>query len=146
MTDELKPCPFCGGAVTVDLVSRPWQFDDYAVGCPKCYQRFCFARTEAESIKQFNSRPAEDALQAQVAALKDHIDKLANEKLAIGLDKMTLTVQNAKLRGELEAAQKALAEINSWRYDEGDEEDAGYWFIESELTPETLAALQARKE
>lgn len=68
-SNSLRPCPFCGGAVTVDLVSRPWQLDDYAISCPKCYQRFCFARTEAEAVKQFNSRPAEDALQAQLSSL-----------------------------------------------------------------------------
>ena len=81
MADALKPCPFCG--------ANEW-FDDEADGRPyivlphddDCFESFG-GRPEmwldpqnAEEVRRWNHRPAEDALSAESADLKRKLHNL----------------------------------------------------------------------
>lgn len=62
MTQELKPCPFCGGTdVSV--------CDSTTTRTAKC--RSCVVYI---AIEKWNSRPIEDALLAEIACLRDIIN------------------------------------------------------------------------
>lgn len=67
MSNELKPCPFCGGeAVITSAKAAPLHW----VGCEVCeIESRCFTTREA-AILYWNTRPAEDALQAEIERLK----------------------------------------------------------------------------
>lgn len=55
MTDELKPCPFCGG--TANIAKGQIEFWVY---CPHCGARTEFYETEQEAADSWNARPIED--------------------------------------------------------------------------------------
>ena len=59
MTDkiELKPCPFCGGKAF-------WDSEFSGVYC-NCGAEFTFFESDKEAAEKWNSRPIEDALQAE---------------------------------------------------------------------------------
>ena len=64
MSEELKPCPFCGGE---DVEHLPDGFGNWLVGCVTCdYRIQCVDCTEEEAIRYWNTRPTEDALKAEV--------------------------------------------------------------------------------
>src|SRR5574340_379758 len=63
MSDELKPCPFCGEKAT-----KPETMID---GCVCCSNPDCVAWTFPSTIKQWQTRPIEDALRAELGALKE---------------------------------------------------------------------------
>lgn len=70
MSDELKPCPFCGSDdidVTYTYVDGGL---DYYAECTDCYCRGAWEPTGAKARAAWNSRPIEDALQARIDALE----------------------------------------------------------------------------
>ena len=70
MTDDLKPCPFCG---EIDTIIRNGTVEDdwCAVSCEKCYSQGPHQYTDPHAIADWNRRAAlprpEDA--ARIAAL-----------------------------------------------------------------------------
>ena len=60
MTENLKPCPFCGGEAksksSVDVFGHEGFF---SVLCRKCYARTGYYETEAEVIEAWNRRANE---------------------------------------------------------------------------------------
>ena len=75
MTDELKPCPFCGGggAGYIDDVQYPdtphervW----YAVTCGKCDANGAWDLGKSGAAEKWNTRAVEDALRARIAELE----------------------------------------------------------------------------
>ena len=71
MSENLNPCPFCGGE---DLSVH---FDDgfsCYVWCGDCGSKTDNRHpTKKEAIKAWNTRPAEDALKAEVERLKNEL-------------------------------------------------------------------------
>lgn len=51
MSEELKPCPFCGGKnIRIWNISTPW------VSCDDCLANTACAPTEEEAVKYWNRR------------------------------------------------------------------------------------------
>lgn len=72
---DLKPCPFCGG--------KEFIFDEdcfRAIGliC-SCGASSSRSRIDGEVEKEWNTRPIEDALRAEIAALKQQNENLRCE-------------------------------------------------------------------
>jgi len=74
MNDELKPCPFCGGKARL----LRGMFDEYAVGCGNDNCEFCGENSQdtQKAISQWNTRPIEDAMRAELDASKAEIERL----------------------------------------------------------------------
>lgn len=77
MSEELKPCPFCGNTPKVEITnpgSLIYQPRIY-LSCPEC-------GVDSMIPTNWNTRPAEDALKAEVERLKAD-----NERLKKGVGK-----------------------------------------------------------
>lgn len=72
MKEQLKPCPSCGAKNTdkVTLISELYDADKYKYG--KCFQ--CGIR-----MYDWNKRPIEDALQAELDQLRNDNQSLAEQ-------------------------------------------------------------------
>ncbi len=70
MSEELKACPFCG---------KEGEHDDYLAWCSDIE---CFARDINMPINEWNDRPIEDALRAQLAQAEKKLE-VANNQLDI---------------------------------------------------------------
>ena len=58
-TDELKPCPFCGGeAMPVKQIEGRYAIARYSVSCNGCGLVAFYEATEAEAIAAWNTRTA----------------------------------------------------------------------------------------
>lgn len=72
MTDELKPCPFCGlkpnlnEAVTYQNGEKSSAF----VRCPHCGLAYSFGDKNEQAVSRWNTRPIEDALRAENERLR----------------------------------------------------------------------------
>ena len=66
MSEELRPCPFCGGEAHECLDNH---FDCLNPGCP-------MAGARAIPLENWNTRPIEDALTARIAELEGFINQL----------------------------------------------------------------------
>ena len=57
MTEELKPCPFCGGEGYVAHRILPSGIVWFGCGCKKCRIQFgCYKSSVEEAIEQWNKR------------------------------------------------------------------------------------------
>lgn len=69
--DELKPCPFCGGSAAVNIGPSI-----VTVQCEKCGEEHDYAK-HGDWRDDWNTRPIEDALRAQVEQLTAALEKIA---------------------------------------------------------------------
>ena len=72
MTD-LKPCPFCGN--NRSRIVHPDEFCGY---CPRCGTIGPMSDTPELAAAAWNTRPAEDALRAELADERERVQGLAN--------------------------------------------------------------------
>lgn len=108
MTEDLKPCPFCGGK-EVKL------FKEGSIWVVECLQ--CLAKVgatlEADALDFWNYRPKEERLGEQIREMKQKNDALKREILETREDncenmeyhlaeRERLMVENARLREALE--------------------------------------------
>src|SRR5690606_38481331 len=109
MTDKLKPCPFCGGEGSIDHY-----------GCTKVGTMYscldCGAHLETGETfnhgQQWNDRPVEDALRAELAKLMsenqrfraalEHISRMGKSAAEVYMSERT------RLAGCIHQANKAL--------------------------------------
>ena len=79
MSEELKPCPFCRA-----LEPQKIMFCDdlygwiYRVQCVNCKAMVESLADMEKAIQQWNTRPAEEALKAEVERLKDRLERFRN--------------------------------------------------------------------
>ena len=70
MSEELKPCPFCGGKnMRIWNTSRPW------VSCDDCLANTAYGETKEEAIEQWNRRA--NKLEGQPTAYD--VDKVVDQ-------------------------------------------------------------------
>lgn len=71
MTDELKPCPFCGGA---ELVVA----DNGGIACLLCWASGPPAKAETEAIAAWNRRASPDGTGLLIAAIRALREKFSS--------------------------------------------------------------------
>ena len=104
MSEELKPCPFCG--------ETPQLFDIGKLVC--CESLTCSGNQFPMLIRQWETRPIEDALKAE------HADALRRETMAIE-SQHELEAEVARLKSALES----YANPDAWVH--GDYSDDIVW-------------------
>lgn len=70
MTDELKPCPFCGGKAEFENDNEEW-----FVFCEKCGSMTVLFETKPEAKEAWNARPIEYAQAAEIKRLREELAK-----------------------------------------------------------------------
>ena len=104
MSDELKRCPFCGSndirvCVVPDDNPKSESGEWITVGCYDCgtmAQLACLPGTKDESIGQWNTRPIEDELTAEISRLTSELTN-GRELLAMALaegERLTAEVES----------------------------------------------------
>jgi hypothetical protein len=66
MSEELKPCPFCGG--------KAWVFDGDSVGCENTCINGDPTDGDLPTFETWNTRPVEDQLRAANKRLRTQLD------------------------------------------------------------------------
>ena len=89
MSNKLKPCPFCGGAATVELqMHNSVRPDDYVVGCEEFNCRITTiaeSATKQGAIDKWNIRATDqqnEALLAQVEELRERLERSCEEVMS----------------------------------------------------------------
>ena len=100
MTDELKPCPFCGGKA--EMLGE----DDgmYQVVCPNCAANIDNYDDEKEvAAKKWNKRKIEDAQAAEIKRMREALELIAKEKFYFARGE-----EEEQIRRVCEIAEEAL--------------------------------------
>lgn len=61
MNEELKPCPFCGSKVELNIIPHD-SWSSFQVYCETCDDSFHTTEDKNKTIKLWNTRPVEDYL------------------------------------------------------------------------------------
>lgn len=110
---ELKACPFCGRQV-----KHGWQgsgvpgMEDcgyWFAGCPTC-QIIFHCDSEGDAIKAWNTRAPDDR-DREIERLRNDNARYAEVCFAAKLNAEADNAEKARLRAQLEASQKACAEM-----------------------------------
>jgi Lar family restriction alleviation protein len=70
---ELKPCPFCQG---LEFFCSQNTANNFSIVCVTCGTDGKAAKTKEKAIDAWNTRPLEDALQSQLKAAQEEIERL----------------------------------------------------------------------
>lgn len=84
MTEELKPCPFCGGKAEFENDNGEW-----FVFCEKCGSMTVLFETKPEAKEAWNTRQIEYAQAAEIKRLREALE-IYKEALHEGLWKTGL--------------------------------------------------------
>lgn len=95
MSEELKPCPFCGGKAKLVATSYG---DCYVIYCTKCYTKQNYFINKNKAITAWNTRKP----------MEDITDRINNE-MALEWDNEE-SMYNLGLKKALEIVQKGGAE------------------------------------
>lgn len=77
MTEELKPCPFCGGPATHEPCGDIGCAED---GCGVVAMVYCFGDHE-NTVERWNKRPIEDGLRAENERLRGALERILKESI-----------------------------------------------------------------
>jgi hypothetical protein len=114
---ELKPCPFCGGAATLDhckFGKYKWLVMCCSEGCPAWTDR-CLAvngATRAQAIRLWNTRRGEDGVKplgARIAELEEALSHIESECQAMASD---LALERGEKHAWKAVSQLALNTLN----------------------------------
>ncbi len=56
MSEELKPCPFCGAAANIEKEVDSGALDEYTIRCMSCLARTVIRYSEDKAIQAWNKR------------------------------------------------------------------------------------------
>ena len=76
MSEELKPCPFCGADPDISVQEDDTEDTYYVVACTNCNMAHSSSDDENVAIRNWNDRPIEDAQAARIAELEAERDRL----------------------------------------------------------------------
>lgn len=114
---ELKPCPFCGKQVEMDIVpGADIGNDEYYVGCgclsnePGCYGLESDGDTEESVADSWNSRPLEDALKERLDYKIGELSKTMRQKIRHRDRAIQAEKRIADLESELAQARAAAVQ------------------------------------
>lgn len=84
MSEELKSCPFCGAKAEFSDLSYLTGKPSWCISCTssKCFAPHTDTCSKKEAVERWNNRPAEEALQKQIAELeaeRDHFREVAKK-------------------------------------------------------------------
>lgn len=162
MSDELKPCPFCGSkAVATDRVGG-WTIDclgpfDEQISWPCAALDGEMAETQEEAVRNWNTRPIEDAFKARAEKAEAAAAKLAKDALLRLMEDFS---EDAYCAGWMTGTENACMDIvsgkiNGWgmvsadRYREQLTELhdlCGGWWVWDEEVGDTVFKLDAEIE
>lgn len=98
MSEELKPCPFCGSnPIFLDVgENKPL----YEITCLECDGAQLLGSNKDELVKEWNTRPIEEELRRQLSKISQPID---TDKFNVELmeEYVALRTENARLREAL---------------------------------------------
>jgi len=69
MSEELRPCPFCGSEAFYIKIMGNYE-KPHEIYCSKCDGAITEGRSEKQVVTNWNTRPIEDALQSRIAELE----------------------------------------------------------------------------
>lgn len=102
MSEKLKPCPFCGKKASIQDCSYFGSTPMWSAMCdnPKCFAYTEAFKTKKEAVERWNNRPAEEALQKQIAELEKEkselLAKCEKYECEIGLSKQRIAVLESR--------------------------------------------------
>lgn len=109
---DLKPC-MCCESNDIEIITYEEKYHTRKIAtCMDCGARGSVCDSKEEAIEAWNTRPAEDALQAEIERLKGEVADRDIEGYAgfmIGVDQMKKTV--AEKDKEIERLKEALTQI-----------------------------------
>lgn len=117
MTEELKPCPFCG--MNTVLGEDDSGLDQYYCGNPMCHVSVITDSRCDNAWKTWNTRPIEDALRAERDALKSEVERIGKEYGDLdAINSQTVKMHSDQLDYSLElrAEVERLRVINNSTY------------------------------
>lgn len=118
MTDELKPCPFCGCECELKEIQFAFDLKQYA---NHPYNDCILGSLRIVPVSIWNARPLEDTLQTEIDKLCAEL-KLNSIQISIGNDSI-MSLQ--KRIDELESQLAQVAKENDWmKYPEPPESGA----------------------
>jgi Lar family restriction alleviation protein len=112
MSEELKPCPFCGYGKILQNSG-----DGYFVSCMKCGSRGSkkkYYETMSDAITAWNTRPIEDEKDKQIAELKAELSRNADEGYVgfmLGIEQMKKKL--AEKDKEIARLKEVIADIGT---------------------------------
>jgi len=81
MSEELKPCPFCGGEARkrnsqYEAGKMPWPTELWYVGCDAC-EKYCYGGSQVSiAIEIWNTRPSDPKLTEAMTLLDEIVNQL----------------------------------------------------------------------
>lgn len=113
MTEELKPCPFCGGKAEHDETCDQEHF----IFCIDCGAGTVPFDTQMEAVAAWNTRPIEDALQRELnEAIDDNYKNVWKVQKQAERGAKYAQKENARLREALAEIEKTVEDAQDTIY------------------------------
>lgn len=105
MSEELRPCPFCGGEAQVNT----WTLHGITESRCFCSNSDCPNSVRTVALEQWNTRPIEDALRLEAA------DVFSRQIIELEAANARLTAELSALRAEKAELDSGMHEMRAYR-------------------------------